>query len=46
MDLLDLLLLLALAGWERPWDRSRVEALPDEMLRLALRSRRIASGDT
>jgi 8-oxo-dGTP pyrophosphatase MutT (NUDIX family) len=38
--------LLALAGWERPWDRSRVEDLPDEMLRLALRSRRIASGDT
>jgi 8-oxo-dGTP pyrophosphatase MutT (NUDIX family) len=38
--------LLALAGWERPWDRDRVEQLPDEMLRLALRSRRIASGDT
>ena len=38
--------LLALAGWEQPWDRSRVEQLPDEMLRLALRSRRIASGDT
>ena len=38
--------LLALAGWEQPWDRSRVENLPDEMLRLALRSRRIASGDT
>lgn len=38
--------LLALAGWERPWDRSRVEELPDEMLRLALRSRRMASGDT
>jgi 8-oxo-dGTP pyrophosphatase MutT (NUDIX family) len=38
--------LLALAGWERPWDRSRVEELPDEMLRLALRSRRIASGET
>jgi 8-oxo-dGTP pyrophosphatase MutT (NUDIX family) len=38
--------LLALAGWERPWDRERVEQLPDEMLRLALRSRRIASGDT
>ena len=38
--------LLALAGWERPWDRERVEQLPEEMLRLALRSRRIASGDT
>ena len=38
--------LLALAGWERPWDRTRVEELPDEMLRLALRSRRMASGDT
>jgi hypothetical protein len=38
--------LLALAGWERHWDRSRVEELPDEMLRLALRSRRIASGDS
>jgi len=38
--------LLVLAGWERPWDRRRVEELPDEMLRLALRSRRIASGDT
>jgi 8-oxo-dGTP pyrophosphatase MutT (NUDIX family) len=37
--------LLALAGWERPWDRERVEELPEEMLRLALRSRRIASGD-
>jgi 8-oxo-dGTP pyrophosphatase MutT (NUDIX family) len=37
--------LLAVAGWERDWDRSRVEELPDEMLRLALRSRRIASGE-
>jgi 8-oxo-dGTP pyrophosphatase MutT (NUDIX family) len=37
--------LLALGGWEQPWDRERVEQLPDEMLRLALRSRRIASGD-
>jgi 8-oxo-dGTP pyrophosphatase MutT (NUDIX family) len=37
--------LLALAGWERPWDRDRVQELPEEMLRLALRSRRIASGD-
>jgi 8-oxo-dGTP pyrophosphatase MutT (NUDIX family) len=37
--------LLALAGWEQPWDRGRVEELPDEMLRLALRSRRIASGE-
>jgi 8-oxo-dGTP pyrophosphatase MutT (NUDIX family) len=38
--------LLALAGWERPWNRERVEELPDEMLRLALRSRRVASGDS
>jgi 8-oxo-dGTP pyrophosphatase MutT (NUDIX family) len=37
--------LLALGGWEQPWDRSRIEDLPDEMLRLALRSRRIASGE-
>lgn len=37
--------LLALGGWEQEWDRERVEELPDEMLRLALRSRRIASGD-
>ena len=37
--------LLALAGWERSWDRDRVEQLPEEMLALALRSRRIASGD-
>ena len=37
--------LFAVAGWELPWDRSRVQELPDEMLRLALRSRRIASGD-
>jgi len=37
--------LLALAGWERPWDHGRVQELPEEMLRLALRSRRIASGD-
>lgn len=34
--------LLALAGWERPWDRSRVVELPAEMLRLALRQRRYA----
>lgn len=37
--------LLVLGGWEQPWDRERVEQLPDEMLRLALRSRRMASGD-
>lgn len=36
--LLDRLLLLA--GWEQPWDRDRVTELPEEKLRLALRSRR------
>lgn len=34
--------LIALGGWEQAWDRDRVEELPEEMLRLALRSRRIA----
>ena len=38
--------LIAVAGWERPWNRERVEDLPEEMLRLALRSRRIAAGDS
>lgn len=32
--------LLVLAGWERPWDRNRVEDLPVEALRLAMRQRR------
>ncbi|MGZ6804568.1 MAG: NUDIX hydrolase [Nocardioidaceae bacterium] len=30
--------LLTLAGWERPWDTSRVEPLDPETLRLALRT--------
>jgi 8-oxo-dGTP pyrophosphatase MutT (NUDIX family) len=32
--------LLALAGWEQPWDRDRVAELPAEALRLAMRQRR------
>jgi 8-oxo-dGTP pyrophosphatase MutT (NUDIX family) len=31
--------LLALAGWERPWDRDRVAELPADALRLAMRQR-------
>jgi 8-oxo-dGTP pyrophosphatase MutT (NUDIX family) len=31
--------LLAIAGWERPWDRDRVAELPAEALRLAMRQR-------
>jgi 8-oxo-dGTP pyrophosphatase MutT (NUDIX family) len=31
--------LLALAGWEQPWDRDRVAELPAEVLRLAMRQR-------
>jgi 8-oxo-dGTP pyrophosphatase MutT (NUDIX family) len=31
--------LLALGGWERPWDRSRVQELDPETLALALRTR-------
>ena len=44
--------LLALGGWERPWNRDRVEELPEEMMRLALRSRpaqgsrQIATGES
>lgn len=38
--------LLSWGGWELPWDRDRIEPLPEEMLALALRSRRTASGDT
>ena len=36
--------ILALGGWERPWDRDRVRDLPDEALRLALRQRREVDG--
>ena len=32
--------LLALGGWEQPWQTDRVEELPAEALRLALRQRR------
>jgi 8-oxo-dGTP pyrophosphatase MutT (NUDIX family) len=38
--------LLALGGWERPWPMERVEDLPDDALRLALRQRRLAQGST
>ena len=30
--------LLALAGWERPWDTDRMRPLPDDALSLALRT--------
>lgn len=30
--------LLALGGWERPWERHRVESLPDDLLALAART--------
>jgi len=36
--------LLALAGWERPWDRDRVAELPAETLRLAMRQRERPQG--
>jgi len=36
--------LLDLGGWTRPWDRSLVEALPEDVLALALRQRRAAGG--
>ena len=36
--------LIALAGWEQPWDRDRVAELPAEMLRLAMRQRRHVAG--
>jgi 8-oxo-dGTP pyrophosphatase MutT (NUDIX family) len=36
--------LLDLGGWTRPWDRSVVEDLPDDVLALALRQRRAAGG--
>jgi 8-oxo-dGTP pyrophosphatase MutT (NUDIX family) len=32
--------LLALGGWEQPWDTGRVRDLPEETLRLAMRQRR------
>jgi hypothetical protein len=31
--------LLDLGGWARPWDRSRVQELPDSALELAARTR-------
>ncbi|GAC1327553.1 MAG: CoA pyrophosphatase [Mycobacteriales bacterium] len=31
--------LLALGGWEQPWDVNRIEALPAEVVELALRTR-------
>jgi 8-oxo-dGTP pyrophosphatase MutT (NUDIX family) len=37
--------LLALAGWERPWDRDRVAELPPDALRLAMRQRRQSPPD-
>jgi 8-oxo-dGTP pyrophosphatase MutT (NUDIX family) len=36
--------LLALGGWERGWNRDRVEDLPDDVLALALRNRRAPQG--
>jgi 8-oxo-dGTP pyrophosphatase MutT (NUDIX family) len=33
--------LIELAGWQRPWDTSRVVDLPEETLRLAMRQRRV-----
>lgn len=36
--------LLAAGGWEQPWDTSRVEPLPPDALRLALRHRRLPAG--
>jgi 8-oxo-dGTP pyrophosphatase MutT (NUDIX family) len=38
--------LLTLGGWEQPWDTSRVEELPADVLRLARRQRQRAAGDT
>ena len=35
--------LLALGGWEEPWDTTRVVDLPEETLRLAMRQRRFES---
>ena len=36
---------LALGGWERPWDRGRVEPLPPDVLELAMRQRRRVAGE-
>jgi hypothetical protein len=30
--------LFRFVGWERPWDRARVEELPPEVVRLAFRT--------
>ena len=35
--------LLALGGWERPWDHERVQELPADQLRLAMRHRSTSS---
>jgi 8-oxo-dGTP pyrophosphatase MutT (NUDIX family) len=35
--------LIALAGWERPWDTERLVELPEQALQLAFRSRREAT---
>jgi len=37
--------LLALGGWEQPWDMNRIEELPAEVLRLARRQRQRAAGE-
>lgn len=36
---------LRLGGWEREWDRGRVEDLPDEVLELSARSSAIRPAD-
>lgn len=38
--------LLALGGWEIPWDAGRVEDLPAEALELAMRQRRRLAGES
>lgn len=30
--------ILRLGGWEQPWDRSRIEDLPEEVIALSVRS--------
>jgi 8-oxo-dGTP pyrophosphatase MutT (NUDIX family) len=37
--------LLALGGWEQPWDRDRVEDLPAEVIELAMRQRNRVVGE-
>jgi 8-oxo-dGTP pyrophosphatase MutT (NUDIX family) len=37
--------LLALGGWEQPWDHERLRDLPDDALRLAMRQREQAAPD-